>query len=243
MRSCRRWPRPPSPRRCAERLAWRDDVPSGPSAEPTSVRNRADAPMPGDPSAYPDVRSCAAAPRHGSRECRTFPNRPDVVFRSEGGHADASRYCPGSCCRVPRHVRADRVRRRRGRADRAQRRGQRSVPVDQPRLGPGRDAGRLRGRGRVRRAPEPGGHAGAGRAPRVPLAARSARTSRRRSPARSRVGASCSSTYREALDRFDGGVRQVGGAHGTAGILATYPQPFLSVFPAGSSTRSSARRC
>lgn len=35
-------------------------------------------------------------------------------------------------------------------------------------------------------------------------------------------------TYREAFDRFDGGVRQVAGAQGTAGIFATYPQPYLS---------------
>src|SRR5438477_1845890 len=35
-------------------------------------------------------------------------------------------------------------------------------------------------------------------------------------------------TYHEALAAFDGGVRQVIGAHGTAGIWATYPQPFLS---------------
>jgi MIP family channel proteins len=40
-------------------------------------------------------------------------------------------------------------------------------------------------------------------------------------------------TYREALAAFDGGVRQVAGPHGTAGIWATYPQPFLSVFPGG----------
>jgi MIP family channel proteins len=40
-------------------------------------------------------------------------------------------------------------------------------------------------------------------------------------------------TYREALDVFDGGVRQVIGAQGTAGIWATYPRPFLSVFPGG----------
>ena len=39
--------------------------------------------------------------------------------------------------------------------------------------------------------------------------------------------------YHEALTAFDGGVRQVGGALGTAGIWATYPQPFLSVFPGG----------
>jgi MIP family channel proteins len=35
-------------------------------------------------------------------------------------------------------------------------------------------------------------------------------------------------TYHEALNAFDGGVRQVLGAQGTAGIWATYPQPFLS---------------
>jgi MIP family channel proteins len=40
-------------------------------------------------------------------------------------------------------------------------------------------------------------------------------------------------TYHEALAAFDGGVRQVLGAQGTAGIWATYPQPFLSVFPGG----------
>jgi MIP family channel proteins len=40
-------------------------------------------------------------------------------------------------------------------------------------------------------------------------------------------------TYREALTAFDGGVRQVLGPQGTAGIWATYPQPFLSVFPGG----------
>ena len=40
-------------------------------------------------------------------------------------------------------------------------------------------------------------------------------------------------TYLEALGAFDGGVRQVLGAQGTAGIWATYPQPFLSTFPGG----------
>ena len=37
-------------------------------------------------------------------------------------------------------------------------------------------------------------------------------------------------TYHEAFTAFDGGVRQVAGAQGTAGIFATYPQPFLSIF-------------
>ncbi len=36
-------------------------------------------------------------------------------------------------------------------------------------------------------------------------------------------------TYREAFDAYDGGMRQVQGALGTAGIFATYPQPFLSL--------------
>ena len=40
-------------------------------------------------------------------------------------------------------------------------------------------------------------------------------------------------TYHEALARFDGGVRQIAGAHGTAGIWATYPQDFLSTVPGG----------
>jgi MIP family channel proteins len=40
-------------------------------------------------------------------------------------------------------------------------------------------------------------------------------------------------TYREALTAFDGGVRHVTGELGTAGIWATYPQPFLSTFPGG----------
>ncbi len=40
-------------------------------------------------------------------------------------------------------------------------------------------------------------------------------------------------TYREAFFHFDGGVRQVTGAQATAGIFATYPQPFLSNVPGG----------
>jgi len=36
-------------------------------------------------------------------------------------------------------------------------------------------------------------------------------------------------TYREAFTAFDSGVRQIQGTLGTAGIFATYPQPFLSI--------------
>jgi MIP family channel proteins len=40
-------------------------------------------------------------------------------------------------------------------------------------------------------------------------------------------------TYHEALAAFDGGARHVLGPLGTAGIFATYPQPFLSIVPGG----------
>jgi MIP family channel proteins len=40
-------------------------------------------------------------------------------------------------------------------------------------------------------------------------------------------------TYHEALAHFDGGVRQIAGPQGTAGIWATYPQQFLSAVPGG----------
>jgi MIP family channel proteins len=40
-------------------------------------------------------------------------------------------------------------------------------------------------------------------------------------------------TYREAFDHFDGGTRQITGPLATAGIFATYPQPFLSSAPGG----------
>ena len=36
--------------------------------------------------------------------------------------------------------------------------------------------------------------------------------------------------YRQAFSAFDGGVRAVLGEKGTAGIFATYPQPFLTIF-------------
>jgi MIP family channel proteins len=40
-------------------------------------------------------------------------------------------------------------------------------------------------------------------------------------------------TYRAAFHRFDGGIRQVTGDKGTAGIFATYPQDFVSTVPDG----------
>ena len=36
-------------------------------------------------------------------------------------------------------------------------------------------------------------------------------------------------TYADAFRAFDGGVRQIDGALGTAGIFATYPQPYLTL--------------
>jgi MIP family channel proteins len=36
-------------------------------------------------------------------------------------------------------------------------------------------------------------------------------------------------TYADAFTAFDGGVRQIDGAQGTAGIFATYPQPYLTL--------------
>jgi MIP family channel proteins len=40
-------------------------------------------------------------------------------------------------------------------------------------------------------------------------------------------------TYHEAFANLDNGIRQVTGPEGTAGIFATYPQPYLSTFPGG----------
>lgn len=39
--------------------------------------------------------------------------------------------------------------------------------------------------------------------------------------------------YYEAIQKFDGGIRQVTGPLATAGIWATYPQEYLSTFPGG----------
>ena len=49
------------------------------------------------------------------------------------------------------------------------------------------------------------------------------------------IGAFVASTvvfavYHGAINAFDGGVRQIAGPHATAGIFATYPQPYLSTF-------------
>jgi len=42
--------------------------------------------------------------------------------------------------------------------------------------------------------------------------------------------ASTNLVYREAFNAFDGGIRQIAGDKGTAGIFSTYPQPYLSTF-------------
>jgi aquaporin-7 len=47
------------------------------------------------------------------------------------------------------------------------------------------------------------------------------------------IGSACVYlAYLDALNRFDGGSRQIGGSNGTAGIFATYPAPNVSLFTA-----------
>lgn len=38
-----------------------------------------------------------------------------------------------------------------------------------------------------------------------------------------------SGKFSDALNNFDGGIRQIIGPQGTAGIFATYPQEFVSL--------------
>jgi hypothetical protein len=76
-------------------------------------------------------------------------------LRSHGGHA---RHGAGDAGGVPRHGGADPLRSRRRRPGRAQPAGGGQLSVHQPRLGTRRDDGMLRGRGRLRRAPESGCH-------------------------------------------------------------------------------------
>ena len=111
--------------------------------------------------------------------------------------------------------------------------GRRLGPLDPPLVGPRRDDGHLRLGGRLRRPPQPRRHARPRRVSRLPVAQGRAATCSRR-PSGAFAGAAVTFlTYREAFDHFDGGVRQVSGRLATAGIFATYPQPFLSAFPGG----------
>ena len=186
-------------------------------------------------SAPERARLCdhGAACRGGHRTGAALSRCRLCARSTDGGDVDASRYRAGSRCRVSGHVRADDVWPRGRCAVRPQRRRQRSVPLHQSRLGPRGDDGGVRGRRCFRSAPEPGRHAG-------PAPCAAGFRWRKVGPyiAAQFAGAFAASavvfaTYHEALNHFDGGVRQVGGALGTAGIWATYPQPFLSAFPGG----------
>ena len=84
----------------------------------------------------------------------------------------------------------------------------------------------------LRRAPQPGGHPRAGGAPRVSLAQGPALRAGAAGRRVRRVGGGLPDVLRGPR-AFDGGVRQVLGPQGTAGIWATYPQPFLSTLPGG----------
>ena len=105
--------------------------------------------------------------------------------------------------------------------------------VDQHRVGSGRDDGLLCVGRRDRCASQPGGHARAGGAPALPVEQGAAVLRSRSSRARSSRRPWCSlPTTRRSTPSTAASVRSLG-PQGTAGIWATYPQPFLSVFPGG----------
>src|SRR5207253_3714079 len=149
--------------------------------------------------------------------------------RRRGRESDAQRDEPRGGGRVPGNVRPDRLRHCRRGPGRAQRGQPRRLPVHQHRLGLAVTMGVY----------VAGGVSGAHLNPAVTLA-----LAARRGFAWAKVipyslaqiaGAFSASAvvffvYREAFDHFDGGTRVVAGAKATAGIFATYPQPFLSSF-------------
>ena len=144
--------------------------------------------------------------------------------------------------RVSRHVRADRLRRRRRRADGAEP-APPAAAVDQHRLGPRGHDGVLRVGRSHRRASESCGDARARRPSPLSVAQGGARTSLAQIGRRvRRLGRRLRHLSRGA-DRVRRRRAPGRGRAGTAGIWATYPQPFLSTSPAASSIRSSARRC
>ena len=135
--------------------------------------------------------------------------------------------------RVPRHVRADPVRRGRRRADRAEQRRGRQPGDDQHRVGPGRGDGLLRVGRRVGRAPESGRHDCAGGASPLPVAQGVAVLAGADRWARSSARRSCSSRTTRRSPPSTAASGRCWATHGTAGIFATYPKAFLSTFPGG----------
>ena len=112
-------------------------------------------------------RGDVASPSTGRRRGPAVRDRPSA---SQGGEVHAERHGARGGGGVPRHVRPDRLRLGGGGAGRPERRQQRRLPLDQHRLGPRRDHGRLRRRRGVSGAHlNPAVTLAAGRAPRVPV--------------------------------------------------------------------------
>ena len=141
----------------------------------------------------------------------------------------------GSARRVLRHVHPDRLRRRRRRAGRAEQGHARarylSINIA---WGLAVTMGCYVSAGVTGRAPESGGDAGARRAPAVSVGQGAART---RIAQLAGAFVASAVVYRHlsrgARPRSTAACVRSSAPQGTAGIWATYPQPFLSTFPGG----------
>ena len=121
-------------------------------------------------------RRAARARRRAGYEIPAQPPAPPEVTMLKGTAREAAAEFLGTFVLIV-------VRHGGRRPGRAVRGGQRRLPLDQPRVGTRRDDGGVRVGGRLGRAPEPGRHGRAGRAPRLPVgqgAALHRRAARRR---------------------------------------------------------------